>query len=274
MAADTRIHHLNCGTFCPRSRRLVNGAGGWLSDGRMVCHCLLIEGGDGLALVDTGLGREDAANPGQLSILFKAIARPRLDEAETAHARLRALGFNPDDVRHIVLTHLDVDHAGGLPDFPSAEVHVLGRERELALNPGWRERTRYVQAHWAHGPRWVDHAPEGDDWLGFESVRVLEFAGTELLLIPLPGHTGGHAGVAVAASGGWLLHCGDAYFYHGEVETPAHAPSFLRAYENLVQIDGSVRRANQERLRELALGHSEVELICSHDPLTLERAAG
>ncbi|WP_373317754.1 MBL fold metallo-hydrolase [Planotetraspora silvatica] len=28
------------------------------------------------------------------------------------------MGYDPADVRHIVVTHLDVDHCGGLPDFP------------------------------------------------------------------------------------------------------------------------------------------------------------
>jgi hypothetical protein len=49
-------HHLNTGTMCPIGRRLVNGTGGLFQRARMVCHCLLIETGDGLALVDTGIG--------------------------------------------------------------------------------------------------------------------------------------------------------------------------------------------------------------------------
>lgn len=36
--------------------------------------------------------------------------------------------YRIEDVRHIVLTHLDLDHAGGLPDFPHAKVHVHATE--------------------------------------------------------------------------------------------------------------------------------------------------
>ena len=57
-----RIHHLNCGSLCPRGGRFFGGEGGPLSTAPMCCHCLLIEGEDGLTLVDSGLGLEDVAD--------------------------------------------------------------------------------------------------------------------------------------------------------------------------------------------------------------------
>jgi glyoxylase-like metal-dependent hydrolase (beta-lactamase superfamily II) len=41
--------------------------------------------------------------------------------------------YDPKDVRHIVLTHLDFDPAGGLGDFPHATVHMLADERDYAV---------------------------------------------------------------------------------------------------------------------------------------------
>ncbi len=61
-----RIHHLNTGTMCPIGRRFVNGTGGIFQRARMVCHCLLVETSDGLALVDTGIGLDDIAQPQRL----------------------------------------------------------------------------------------------------------------------------------------------------------------------------------------------------------------
>jgi glyoxylase-like metal-dependent hydrolase (beta-lactamase superfamily II) len=270
--APRAIHHINCGTMCPRGARLLAGEGGLLASARLVCHCLLVEGAEGLVLVDTGFGLADTENPRQLGIPFTTIVRPIADSAETAISQIRELGFDPGDVRNIVTTHLDLDHAGGLPDFPEAEVHLLGSELDAAMNPGWRERARYVAAHWAHGPRWARHEAGGDEWFGFESVRILPDSDAEILLIPLLGHTLGHTGVAIKRADRWLLHCGDAYFHHGEVETPAHCPAGLRAFQALNQVDGATRRQNSERLRELAHQHrEEVELICSHDAPTLDR---
>jgi glyoxylase-like metal-dependent hydrolase (beta-lactamase superfamily II) len=273
--APRAIHHLNCGTMCPRGARLIAGEGGLLAEARLVCHCLLIEGAEGLVLIDTGFGLDDVRSPRQLGAPFRALVRPRLSAPETAISQIRELGLQPGDVRHIVATHLDLDHAGGLPDFPDAEVHLLGRELDAAMSPGWRERARYVATHWAHGPRWVQHEVGGEDWFGFDSVRVLPGSDAEVLLIPLPGHTLGHTGVAVKLADRWLLHCGDAYFHHGEVRTPPHCPPGLRGFQALNQLDGAARRQNQERLRELAERHAaDVELICSHDASTLAHYQG
>jgi glyoxylase-like metal-dependent hydrolase (beta-lactamase superfamily II) len=266
------IHHLNCGTMCPHGARILTGEGGLLESAKLVCHCLLIEGAEGLVLVDTGFGMADTRKPSQLGRLFTAAIRPRLDASETAISQIRQLGFDPADVRHIVTTHLDLDHAGGLPDFPQAEVHLMGREFEAAMSAGWRERPRYVAAHWTHGPLWVQHSVAGEQWFGFDSVRMLPGSDAEILLIPLPGHSFGHTGVAVRQGDGWLLHCGDAFFHRGEVQTPPHCPRALEAFQVLDQSDGAARRENRERLRELARDHgAEVELICSHDPQMLAR---
>jgi glyoxylase-like metal-dependent hydrolase (beta-lactamase superfamily II) len=269
-----RIHHLNCGSFCPHGRRLINGEGGLLERASIVCHCLLIEAGDGLVLVDTGFGMEDARNPRQLGVLFGAMMRPRPEVGTTALKQLEALGFEAGDVKHIVTTHLDLDHAGGLPDFPQAEVHLFAPELQAALHPKLDERLRYIGgAHWKHSPRWVEHGAGGDDWFGFGSVRILPNLDTEVLLVPLLGHSRGHTGVAVKTGEGWLLHCGDAYFNHGEVATPPSCPPVLRFFQNLTVSDGKARKANQERLRELARAHGdEVKLFCAHDPRELELA--
>ncbi len=276
-----RIHHLNCGSFCPHGRRLINGEGGLLEKATVVCHCLAIETGEGLVLVDTGFGIDDARNPAQLGTAFRLLMNPRPREETTALRQLEALGFAAGDVKHIVTTHLDLDHAGGLPDFPEAEVHVLSAELAAALHPRLDEKLRYIGgAHWRHHPRWVEHSGSGgDEWFGFESVRILPGLDAEVLLVPLIGHSRGHTGVAIRNGDGWLLHCGDAYFHHGEVATPPSCPPVLRFFQNLTGSDRKARLANQERLRELARAHGdEVTLFCAHDPRGLElaqaRAAG
>ncbi len=266
--------------MCPLGKRLINGHGGLLEAAEMCCHCLLIEGADGLVLVETGLGTGDVRNPGQLGTAFNLVVRPKLLLEETALHQVQALGFQAADVRHIVVTHLDLDHAGGLSDFPEAQVHIFKPEHHAAMErPTLGEKGRYRPAHFAHRPKWVMHEIEGEKWNGFDSIRTLPGSRDEILLVPLIGHTRGHCGVPVNGGGkngaGWLLHCGDAYFYRDEVnpEHPYCTPG-LRLFQNLVQVDGKQRKANQARLLELARSKGkEVELFCAHDPVELARYA-
>ena len=256
-----RIHHLNTATLCPLSARLVNGVGPWLGRARLVCHCLLVETASGLVLVDTGLGRGDLENPQRLGARWVRQVAPKLDTDETAFAQLARLGYAPSDLTDIVLTHLDLDHAGGIADFPHALVHVHARERD----GGNEGKARYIPAHIAHGPRWALFDDGGERWFGFEGVRALP-GHDDVLLVPLPGHTLGHTAVAVRTADGWLLHAGDAYFHHGQLEERANAPWALRLFQKRGDMDRPARIANQERLRKLALAEPTVRVFCAHDP--------
>lgn len=153
-------------------------------------------------------------------------------------------------------------------------MHVFAPELAAARAPSLRERTRYLAAHWAHGPSWSEHEVEGDSWFGFESVRPLPDLDLDIAMVPLVGHTAGMTGVAIRDGDGWLLHCGDAFFFHGDIETPRRCPPGLRAFQTLTERDGKARRHNRERLQELAREHGdEVRLICSHDAEMFDRAA-
>ena len=127
-----RVHHLNCATFCPWGGALFDGRTIGAT-GELVGHCLLIEtDAHGLVLVDTGFGLKDVdhphTTPARIPRLYRGLLNIKLSERQTAVRQIEALGFRREDVRHIVLTHLDFDHAGGIEDFPMAAVHLLEAE--------------------------------------------------------------------------------------------------------------------------------------------------
>jgi glyoxylase-like metal-dependent hydrolase (beta-lactamase superfamily II) len=274
-----RVHHLNCGTMRPFGGRLVDGQSGGLGRATLVCHCLLVELDDGLVLVDTGFGVGTVTNPpSQLDPVFRGLFRPELDLARTAARQVAELGYATGDVRHIVLTHLDLDHAGGLPDFPQATVHLHAAEHGAAMaRRTMSEKGRYKPAQWAHGPKWQTYeATGGERWFGFDAVRELAGLPASILLVPLHGHTRGHSGVAVQTGGRWLLHAGDAFFFHGEVEGPSRqCPPGLRLFQTITEMERRNRLGNQDRLRELVGEHAgEVDVFCAHDAAQLRRFQG
>ncbi|SDO35574.1 MBL fold metallo-hydrolase [Lentzea jiangxiensis] len=263
-----KIHHLNCGSM----RRLDPTRAG-LPSAPAVNHCLLAETGEGLVLVETGLGLADVRTPLEtLGEAWTEMAQPVLDEAETALRQVEDLGHDPADVRHVLVTHLDVDHCGGLPDFPRATVHVLAAELRTALTQA--PSYRYRPAHWAHGPQWRAYESADDSWFGFGAVQP-EGLPEEFKLVPLPGHTQGHAGIAVHDGSRWLLHCGDAYYYHRELEETPETHPVLDVVQTRSAHDHGDRVTTQDRLRALARDHSaEVTLFSAHDPWEFGRLVG
>jgi glyoxylase-like metal-dependent hydrolase (beta-lactamase superfamily II) len=275
-----RIHHLNCISSCPLGGHLMDGrTPGVLTRGHLCCHCLAIETDHGIVLVDTGFGLRDVASPRtRLSKFFLFLLSPEFREEMTALRQLQRLGFRGEDVRHIILTHLDFDHAGGLDDFPHATVHMLRQERDYALQQKtWLDRQRFRPQQWGTRANWrVYSASAGEPWFGFDAVRQLAGLPPEILMVPLPGHTHGHSGIAVRSEGRWLLQTGDAYFWHQEMDPdhPRCTPG-LRLYQTLMEKDRRLRLGNQRRLRALRRQHGqEVEVFCAHDPTEFERLSG
>jgi glyoxylase-like metal-dependent hydrolase (beta-lactamase superfamily II) len=274
-----KVHHLDCATMCPLARRWTNGDGGLFERGLMVGHVLLIETErSGLVLVDSGFGEDDVREPvARLGAMFTSVLGLKLGRVRTAKAQIEALGFSASDVRHVIPTHLDLDHAGGLPDFPKAKVHIHVREKSAAMNPTFMERERYRRCHFAHSPDWVLYDAAGEPWKGFPAVRDLAGLPPEILCVPMHGHTRGHWLVAVQSEPSrWLLHCGDAYFHRGIVRpSEGPVPPALRVFENNMCVDYARVRENHERLRELAARRDpELSMFSAHDPVELERRVG
>ncbi len=236
-----------------------------------ITHCLLIETNNVLVLVDTGLGLRDYRNPSLKMRAFIAINRVPKDEEETAIRQISRLGYLPEDVKFIVLTHLHLDHSGGLSDFPWAEVHVLAAEHRAALHSRTaKSLIGYDATQWAHNPRWVLHDPMGEDWFGLRSSVVLDEDGGKISLIPLTGHSAGHCGVAVEAETHWLLHCGDAFVRDSQIdpELPRSPfPKWAAFIEKALFPSDAI-----ECIRGLVRSYeSMIQVFPSHDPIAFDR---
>lgn len=261
--SELRVHHLNCAHIRAMS----------MGGQPLACHVLLIETPrDGLVLVDTGLGTADYADIGsRLGFTFARLyGRPAVDPSLAAIHQVERLGFEPADVRHIVQTHLDLDHVGGLSDFSWAKVHV--HEAELAAasrRKGVKARGRYRPAMWVHGPEYVTYGRTGEPWNGLSAVHDLVGLPSEILFIPLFGHTLGHCGVAINTTSGWLLDAGDAIFDHRQLQELPEIGWHVGLFERIVTTDKQQRLTSQSQLRALAAAHPEITIFAAHDPTTV-----
>ncbi|MEW6405308.1 MAG: MBL fold metallo-hydrolase, partial [Chloroflexota bacterium] len=212
--------------------------------------CLVVETNQGLALVDTGIGMADYTDPTWFTQFFRIITDMPFDPQEAAVNQIWKLGYQPQDIKHIILTHMHFDHCGGLPDFPYATVHVHRREYEAFRNQKGFLSAAYIQRNIAHSPRFVLYEDTGEKWFEFDAIRLTGFE-PEFYLIPMPYHSRGMSGVAIKTETGWFFHCGDAAADFRQSNIPEWTIRlFLGPY--------------MPRLRAFRLAHPEITVAASH----------
>ncbi len=168
---------------------------------RLGLWCLICEHPDGLIVVDTGCG--DKLSEKQETIFD--LQRPTGD----MFAGITAIGYNPNDVKAVILTHLHFDHNGGVTrkaeddtyrlQFPKAAVYSTRIEYKEATELNERTRGSYF-ANTLKG-----YEPGGRVYLLEEEREILP----GVHLIPAPGHTKGHQIVLFDDSGFKLAFWGD-----------------------------------------------------------------
>ena len=222
----------------------------------------------GALLVDTGLHPSVAAKPqANLGRLVTRYARPRLDPEEALPAQLRARGVDPRGIGLVVMTHLHVDHASGMAEFPRATFVVAGAEWRDATS-GERPLLRgYRPAHYDYV---FDYRTIGYDREGIASYATFGrtfdlFGDGSVRLAYTPGHSAGHQSVICHLRERDLVIAGDAIYTHGQLES---APLPPRPFD-----PHTFRRSLQE-LRLFHQRYPQAAIIPGHDTElwpTLER---
>jgi glyoxylase-like metal-dependent hydrolase (beta-lactamase superfamily II) len=265
-----KIHHLNCGTLCPFSfMKLGNKIFGdhHHVDAEMVCHCLLIEDRKNLILIDTGLGINDVEGKRSdlASRVFQKFAMPLLKREETAVEQIKKLGFKAKDVTHIIATHFDLDHVGGIDDFPNARIHLLRDEYEAIVSPrNLNERLRYpkhLMSSVKNISLYHDTNENGQTWNGFTAISNLAGIDVDIFLIPLPGHTRGHAGVVIDQK---IFFVGDAVLSLDQLKNEKKQ-WWVDIYNQKSHVNKALYDQNVSRLKELFKLKNDIRFHCSHD---------
>lgn len=214
------------------------------ADGSM--NCILVRSDGKLVLIDTGLGTKPSTRAALNSLPGR--------DAGTLLRNLAALGVRPEDIDIVVLTHAHADHIGWctvehdgqfVPTFTRATYWLLRADWEffaaphrLAKYPVLRENLEPLRERVV--------------------LADCETAVTpNVLLWRSPGHTLGHACVALHAGGHYAMHIGDVVHHPVEFERPEWLAE--------VDYDGRQTIASRHRVAEWALAHDAL-LIAAHTP--------
>ncbi len=108
-------------------------------------RCMLIEDGDRLMLIDTGIGDKQSEKFFSYYYLFGD---------DSLQGSLKKLGFSPDDITDVFLTHLHFDHCGGAverigenryqPVFKNATFWSTEKHWKWATEPNAREKASFL----------------------------------------------------------------------------------------------------------------------------------
>jgi glyoxylase-like metal-dependent hydrolase (beta-lactamase superfamily II) len=200
-------------------------------------YAWLIEHREGPIVVDTGQGVHLLEHGQSLHPYVRWEVEFRLEPELEIGPRLRALGVKPRDVKRVVLTHLHMDHDGGLHHFPDSEILVA--RGELKIAQGWMGQLRgYLPNRW---PSWFDPTP-----LDLTPERVGPFAASmrlteagDVIAVATPGHTANHVSVLVYDEDVAVMLAGDASYSEGlmlEEKVDGVSPNAATSKATLVAI--------------------------------------
>lgn len=213
----------------------------------------------GPILVDTGMHPDAASDLRRdfgipMSLLFRHLR----SAAEPFEEQLRGLGVEPLDVERVVMTHLHVDHTGGMRLLPRAEF-VCSREEWAAANGRFAALNGYASHHLPDEARMrlLEFRQDGQPFGPF--TKTLDLLGDgSVRLISTPGHTRGHLSVLLRLAGGrQALLVGDAAYTQRSIREEI-LPLFTKG-------DAAYLRSLRE-IKAFAESEPDAPVVPTHDP--------
>ena len=260
-AGDITIHFLNAGFWyddggahfgiAPRELWQREKTPNAQNRIKMSLTCPLIVAGKDVILVDTGIGN-------RLSEREIQIYSP--EPADKLVKELQALGFTPEDVTHVILSHLHFDHVGGMvektpqgdftPIFTQARTVIQKTEWDIAMAPS-NER---LAAAYRHAPECL-HVLKNVELIDGDASLT-----SEVRMSISGGHTAPHQCVIIEAGGTGLIHLADI------VPTTSHLRlAWNAAYDTdpLLTIEAKKRFFAEARTKNLWVSFSHDDTVAA-----------
>ena len=268
-----KIHVLHCGYIRIAEELLDNGgnfstdiAKAMLTPDRdrvtLPVSAYLIEHRSGLYLVDTGWSRDISPNgnydfKAACSVLPKHLAalyHPFVPQGMTAREQLDARGIRPEDIKAVLITHLDADHVAGLRSMSNAQ-RIIIPEDEAYWSVRTKYRMRQVRELW-ETVRYERLFYRGQ-LLGPMNKTIDITGDGSIMMVNMPGHTDGHTGVMVSEEGKRVLIAADAAISSDNWKMMRPAG---------LAIDKELQKKTLRWIKTVSSDPDCVSVLCSHDP--------
>ncbi len=222
----------------------------------------------GPVLVDTGLHPSIASGGSEnFGGLANRFGRPTLAPGEDVPSQLRAKGIEPRQVPVVVMTHLHLDHASAMSEFPDSTFVFSASEWQEAAHGSKPSLNGYRRAHFdlAFEYRTVDFDGEAiDSYATFGRTFDL-FGDGSVRIAFTPGHTAGHCSLVCRLSRADFVIGGDAFYMLGQLE--GREPPPPRPF------DAHMLRRSLQELRLFRTQFPEATITPGHDPDFYARVA-
>ena len=235
--ATYKIRPLDVGQFPDIAKPVLSYMNGFGEVIRAPIVMYAVEGANERIVVDTGPG-----DPERALKYHRAIEQ---SEDQQPHKALENIGWNPEEIDLVVVTHLHWDHCGNNSLFSRADFIVQEHEVRYAISPLPIQNAAYEAAPIGTSPLWLDTMSK------FKTIRGDKVIAPGITAVHLPGHTPGFQGVLVETDKGPYMIASDCvplyenweggelgtYIPHG-VHTDLFA--YYRSFDRLEEIGAPI----------------------------------
>ncbi|MBI5576343.1 MAG: N-acyl homoserine lactonase family protein [Deltaproteobacteria bacterium] len=220
---------------------------------------LVVHPSHGPLLLDTGLHHSfNESRFGNFGPLLGTMVRARTKPGKDVRSQLDAMGIRSRDIRYVLLSHLHLDHPGGLSYFagsPNAEVFVDKEELKAARAP-FSTLKGYVKSHLAG----IDFLPIPYDGSAPPFEGACDFFGDgSVLVVRTSGHTKGHSSVILNAMDGPIILTFDAVHRRANLdEGVPPVGEYLKALSTMRNIESFLKEFPHARV---VFGHDPDQLM-------------